>query len=291
MAMGCLVCFAQIGVVLGIYLKTKDENLKSIALPAFLSGIFGVTEPAIYGVTLPRIKFFILSCLGASITGLIVMMSGTVMYSFTGMGAFALLGMINSEHTSLFFPILAVVIPFAVSFAASFVLYKDEAPATANNAPAPAASADEPAKLTGRVEISAPIPGKVVSLESVPDETFSTGVLGNGFAVEPSEGKVYAPFDGECENLADTLHAMGLLSDSGVSVLIHVGLETVGLEGKPFRPHVKTGDRIKKGQLLLEFDMAAIKAAGCPTIVPVLVMNEDEVGDVVIENDTIVIGG
>ena len=106
-----------------------------------------------------------------------------------------------------------------------------------------------------------------------------------------SEGKVYAPFDGECENLADTLHAMGLLSDSGVSVLIHVGLETVGLEGKPFRPHVKTGDRIKKGQLLLEFDMAAIKAAGCPTIVPVLIMNEDEVGDVVIENDTIVIGG
>lgn len=291
MAMGCLVCFAQIGVVLGIYLKTKDENLKSIALPAFLSGIFGVTEPAIYGVTLPRMKFFILSCLGASITGLIVMMSGTVMYSFTGMGAFALLGMINSEHTSLFYPILAAIIPFAVSFAASFLLYKDETPATADNAPTPSERSDGPTKLTGKIEITAPVPGKVVPLESVPDETFSTGVLGNGFAVEPSEGKVYAPFDGECENLADTLHALGLLSDSGVSVLIHVGLETVGLEGKPFTPHVKTGDRIKKGQLLLEFDMAAIKAAGCPTITPVLVTNEDEVGDVAIENGTIIIGG
>lgn len=131
----------------------------------------------------------------------------------------------------------------------------------------------------------------MVPLETVPDETFSTGVLGSGFAVEPAEGKVYAPFDGECENLADTLHALGLLSDSGVSVLIHVGLETVGLEGKPFKAHVKTGDRIKKGQLLLEFDMEAIQAAGCPTITPVLVTNEDEVGKVTIETDTIVIGG
>lgn len=128
-------------------------------------------------------------------------------------------------------------------------------------------------------------------LSSVPDETFSTGVLGNGFAVEPAEGKVYAPFDGECENLADTLHALGLLSESGVSLLIHVGLETVGLEGKPFKAHIKTGDPIKKGQLLLEFDIGAIKAAGCPTITSVLVTNEDEVGEAKIEADKIMIGG
>lgn len=141
------------------------------------------------------------------------------------------------------------------------------------------------------MEISSPIPGKVMPLSSVPDETFSTGVLGNGFAVEPAEGKVYAPFDGECENLADTLHALGLLSESGVSLLIHVGLETVGLEGKPFKAHIKTGDPIKKGQLLLEFDIGAIKAAGCPTITSVLVTNEDEVGEAKIEADKIMIGG
>lgn len=116
-------------------------------------------------------------------------------------------------------------------------------------------------------------------------------MLGNGFAVEPAEGKVYAPFDGECENLADTLHALGLLSESGVSLLIHVGLETVGLEGKPFKAHIKTGDPIKKGQLLLEFDIGAIKAAGCPTITSVLVTNEDEVGEAKIEADKIMIGG
>lgn len=116
-------------------------------------------------------------------------------------------------------------------------------------------------------------------------------MLGNGCAVEPSEGKVYAPFDGQCEILADTLHALGLASASGVSLLIHVGLETVGLEGKPFKAHIKAGDPIRKGQLLLEFDMEAIKATGCPTITSVLVTNEDEVGEVRMEADKIVIGG
>ena len=128
------------------------------------------------------------------------------------------------------------------------------------------------------------------SLSQVPDETFSGGMLGHGFAVEPAEGKVYAPFDGVCEMMFDTLHAMGLRSDQGVALLIHVGLETVSLDGKPFTAHVKSGDRITKGQLLLEFDMDAIKAAGCPVITPVLVTNEDETGDVTVEHDRLIIG-
>ena len=288
MAIGCLVCFSQIGVVLAMYLKSKDEDLKALALPSFISGIFGVTEPAIYGVTLPRIKMFILSCVGGAVCGAFVMLTKTQMYSFSGLGAFAILGLLSPENPRVLTSVLCAVVPFAFSFAAAFVLYKES--------PAPAAASVEsdstlaPA-LTGRMEIASPIPGKVVPLETVPDETFSTGVLGNGIAAEPTEGKVYAPFDGECQNLADTLHALGLLSESGVSLLIHVGLETVGLEGKPFKAHVQTGDRIKKGQLLLEFDMDAIKAAGCPTITSVLVTNEDEVGDAKIEADKIVIGG
>lgn len=291
MAIGCTVSFAQIGVVLAMYLKSKDEDLKSIALPAFLSGIFGVTEPAIYGVTLPRIKMFVLSCVGGAVCGLFIMITNTMMYSFSGLGVFAILGLLNPENPHVLTAVLCAVVPFVFSFAAALVLYREKpASATAVDS-APVEDGEDRPKPAGRTEIPAPVPGKVVPLEMVPDETFSTGVLGSGFAVEPTEGKVYAPFDGECENLADTLHALGLLSDSGVSVLIHVGLETVGLEGKPFKAHVKTGDRIRKGQLLLEFDMEAIKAAGCPTIVPVLVTNEDEVGDAVIENDVIVIGG
>lgn len=287
MAMSCLVCFAQIGVVLGIYCKSKDEKLKSIALPAFISGIFGITEPAIYGVTLPRIKMFVLSCLSAGITGAIIMLADIKMYSF-GLGVFAILGVVNPENPNFIPPLLAVAVPFAVSFFIAYTLYKDETAA----APAGRVPADEtpaPAVVSGRVEIEAPVPGRVVPLSEVPDETFSEGLLGSGFAVRPSEGKVFAPFDGVCETLFDTLHAMGLRSDSGVAVLIHVGLETVSLDGRPFKAHIKSGERMKKGQLLLEFDIDAIQSEGCETITPVLVSNEDEIGEAVIEDNKIII--
>ena len=278
MAIGCTVSFAQIGVVLGMYLKSKDQGLKDVALPAFLSGVFGVTEPAIYGVTLPRIKFFILSCIGGGLTGAIIMLTDTQMFSFTGLGVFTLLGMV-SETQSMFWPIVACVVPFIFCFVLAFILFKDEV-------------AEAPAEIeaVAKTEIEAPVAGKVVALSEVPDATFADGLLGHGIAVEPSEGKVYAPFDGTCETMFDTLHAMGLQSENGISLLIHVGLETVGLNGAPFTAHVKSGDKIKKGQLLLEFDMDAIKAAGLPTITPVLVTNEDEVGEVTVENGRIIVG-
>ena len=294
MAIGCTVSFAQCGVVLAMYLKSKDDELKSLALPSFISGLFGVTEPAIYGVTLPRIKMFILSCVGGAVCGAFVMLTDTMMYSFSGLGIFAILGLLAPENPNVIVAVLCAVVPFVFSFAAAFVLYNEKASAAAEVQSSGTASASAPTAATqvsGPIVIEAPVPGKVVPITNVPDETFSTGVLGNGFAVEPSEGKVYAPFDGECETLSDTLHAMGLLSDSGVSVLIHVGLETVSLNGKPFTPHIKEGDRFRKGQLLLEFDMEQIKAAGFPTITPVLVTTEDEVGEIRIENDKIIIGG
>ena len=291
MGIACMVSFAQTGVVLAMYLRSKDDELKGLALPSFISGLFGVTEPAIYGVTLPRIKMFILSCVGGVVCGAFMMFTNTMMYSFSGLGVFSILGLLNPGNPNLPVAVLCAVVPFVFSFAAAYVLYRDEGPA-AEAAPAPAAAAaDTPAQAGGTTIIEAPVPGKVVPIDSVPDETFSTGVLGPGFAVEPSEGKVFAPFDGECENLFDTLHAMGLTSDSGVSVLIHVGLETVSLGGKHFKAHVKSGDRIKKGQLLLEFDMEQIKASGYPTITPVLVTNEDELTSVTVESDKIVVEG
>lgn len=295
MAMSCLVCFAQIGVVLGMYCKTKDGKLKSIALPAFISGIFGITEPAIYGVTLPRIKMFILSCFSAGITGAIIMLTGTKMYGF-GLGIFAVLGMVNPENPNFIPPLLAAVLPFAVSFIIAYVLHKDEILPVSDPVVLTANQTEQVVmedKITvdRRIVIEAPVAGKIVPISQVPDETFSSGILGNGFAVEPCEGKVYAPFDGICVTIFETLHAMGLESNTGVSLLIHVGLETVGLHGKPFKAHVKNGDRIKKGQLLLEFDIEEIKAAGCPVITPILVANESEVGKVTIEDNKIVIGG
>ena len=123
-----------------------------------------------------------------------------------------------------------------------------------------------------------------------PDQTFAAGVLGHGIAVEPSEGKVYAPFDGTCESVFDTKHALNLLSEDGVELLIHVGLETVSLQGEPFKAHVKGGEKIKKGQLLLEFDMDMIQNKGCKTVTPVIVTNEDDLAGVSVENGEIIVG-
>lgn len=232
---------------------------------------------------------FILSCLGGALTGLLTMISGTKLYAFTGLGVFTFFGFISPEQPGFIWPILIMAIPFLASFAISYVLYKDEEPA-AEHREADASAEKEVPVIKGRFEIEAPVPGKVVALSDVPDVTFAEGLLGNGFAVEPSEGKVYAPFDGTAVTVFETLHALGLQADNGVSILVHVGLETVGLNGAPFKAHIKQGDHFRKGQLLLEFDMDQIKAAGLPTITPVIVTNEDEVGDVVVENNKLVIG-
>ena len=128
-------------------------------------------------------------------------------------------------------------------------------------------------KLEG---IYAPIAGKAVAITEVPDPTFAEGMLGNGIAIEPTDGKVYAPCDATVDMMFDTGHAVSMTTESGVEILVHVGLETVGLEGKPFTVHVKDGDKVKKGQLLLEADLEAIKAAGLPIITPMVICNTDD---------------
>jgi len=136
-------------------------------------------------------------------------------------------------------------------------------------------------KLFGKKEtinpnhVYAPMAGKAVAITEVPDPTFAEGMLGNGIAIEPTEGKVYAPCDATVDMMFDTGHAVSLVSDNGIEILIHVGLETVSLEGKPFKIHVQNGQKVKKGALLLEADLEAIKAAGLPTITPVLICNTD----------------
>ena len=136
-------------------------------------------------------------------------------------------------------------------------------------------------KLFGKKEtinpnhVYAPMAGKAVAITEVPDPTFAEGMLGNGIAIEPTEGKVYAPCDATVDMMFDTGHAVSLVSDNGIEILIHVGLETVSLEGKPFKIHVQNGQKVKKGDLLMEADLEAIKAAGLPTITPVLICNTD----------------
>lgn len=294
MAIGCLCAFAQIGVVAAMLLRTKSARLKEVALPAFISGIFGVTEPAIYGVTLPRVKYFVVSCVGSAIMGAFLMVTGTLMYTFSGLGVFTLIGFVNPESPSLVMPLIAVVIAFVFSFVVTFVMYRDEGSdlEDARGASAVGDKGAAPAVAAGPTVIEAPVAGDVIDLAQVPDPAFSSGAMGPGLAVEPVEGVVRAPFDGVANVVFPTGHALGLTSDTGVELLIHVGMDTVNLEGRGFTSHVTQGQRVRKGEVLLEFDIDEIKAAGYSTIVPVIVTNGDDVGGVRVDlaTGTITVG-
>lgn len=267
--------FAQTGVVLAILLKTKNKKLRSIAIPAFISGIFGVTEPAIYGITLPRKKPFVLSCIGAAVGGGIAGFMGSKTYMMGGLGIFALPSSIGPEGMDRGF--YGIIISVVVSFVLGFVLmmiagFKDDEETkvlkTENS-------------LVKQEILVSPLKGEVKPLSEVKDEAFSKGALGKGIAIEPTEGKVISPIDGVLTTLFPTGHALGITSENGAEILIHIGMDTVQLEGKYFTPKAKQGDTVKAGDVLLEFDIKAIKEAGYSLITPVIITNSDKYLDVI----------
>lgn len=272
--------FAQTGAVLAIWLKTKNKKLKSLAAPAFISGIAGVTEPAIYGITLPKKKPFFITCGVAGVAGAVLTTLGVKSYQMAGMGVFGYTAYIDSANNDISGMVISMVVS-ALALVAAFVLvyltYKDDAPAKKETASS-SASASAAGKA-GTVE--SPVKGNVMALENVKDEVFSTGAMGKGIAVEPVEGKVYAPADGEITTFFPTGHAIGILTDTGAEILIHVGMDTVEMKGRGFTPKAKQGDRVKKGDLLLEFDMEKIKAEGHPVTTPIIITNTDDYADII----------
>ncbi len=270
--------FAQSGAVLAIMLKTKNKKTKSLAMPAFISGVAGVTEPAIYGITLPKKQPFIITCIVAAICGGGLMACGVTSYVSAGMGVFgytAYINTIDNDISGMIWSIVWSVIAFVLGFILVYITYKEDEPKK-KAAPAPAAAPAAAAVPAGKKVISAPLEGEIRILSEIEDPVFSSEALGKGCAIEPSKGEVYAPFDGTIEQVAETKHAVGLTGDNGLEVLIHVGMDTVELNGKGYEPQVKVGDKVKKGQLLLKFDMAAISAAGYKLTTPVVVTNTDD---------------
>lgn len=269
--------FAQTGVVLAILLKTKNTKLKSLSIPAFISGIFGVTEPAIYGITLPRKKPFILSCIAAGVGGAIIGLMGSKTYIMGGLGIFGIPSYISPQGIDKGFYgiIIGIVVSFVLGFALMlFAGLKDDSEEQAQN--------ENKENVTVKQEILvSPLKGTVTSLAQVKDEAFSKGALGKGIAIEPIEGKVVAPVDGVLTTLFPTGHALGITSEKGAEILIHVGMDTVQLEGKYFSPKVKQGDRIKAGQVILEFDIKSIKNEGYSLTTPVVITNSDSYLDVI----------
>ena len=274
--------FAQIGVVLAILIKTKNQKLKSISIPAFISGIFGVTEPAIYGVTLPKKKPFIISCIAAAVGGGIIGGFGVKGYIIGGLGIFGIPSYISPKgiDINLWGAIIAIVVSFVLGFLIMFFAgFKDDEEtdnkSTNNN------SSTKGETLVTQETVTSPIKGEVKALSEITDEAFSSGAMGKGIAIEPSEGKVYSPVDGVLTSLFSSGHAIGVTSNNGVDILIHVGKDTVKLKGKHFTAKVAQGDTVKKGQLLMEFDMAAIKEAGYTLTTPVIVSNTANYLDVI----------
>lgn len=269
--------FTQTAVVFAIWLKTKNKKLKRVALPAIISGIFGVTEPAIYGVTLPRVKFFIISCIGAGLSGAYLGLTNTLLWHLTGLGIFTIPGFIGGKvavGTILLNVIIALAIGSAFSFILTYVLYKDEE--INENETISTKNAD-----TYKTTIMAPIKGEVFDLSEAEDEAFALGTLGDGMLIKPTEGKVFAPVDGTVTVLFPTLHAIGITGDNGVEILIHVGFNTVQMDGKGFNAHIEQGDHVKKGQLLLDVDLKEIEKAGFSTQTPIIVSNSKDMMELI----------
>lgn len=280
LSLSFVASFAQTAVVMAIFIKTKDKKLKTLAIPSIISGFFGVTEPAIYGITLPRIKTFIISCIGGAVGGVLIGLFQIKAYIMGGLGVFGFFNFINpanGDASKVINAIIATVVGMVVSFVLTMILYKETEEIKAE------VKEDKKIEneLLAKEVIGSPLVGKLVPLSEVKDEAFAGGALGKGVAVLPYEGKVVSPVDGVLTTLFPTGHAIGITSDSGAEILIHIGMDTVQLEGKHFNAKVKQGEKIKKGQLLLEFDVEAIKNEGFEVITPVIVTNSQNYLEVI----------
>lgn len=254
---------SQGAAALAVAIKTKNKKTRSMALPASLSAFLGITEPAIFGVNVRFMRPFIAGMIGGAFGAAAASLMGV--YA-TANGVTGVFGFLITTDSFIGY-LLTFAVSAAVAFAASwFMGIREETP-------------DVPEKAkNGSADnvVYSPLEGRVVALDDVPDATFAEGVLGLGAAIEPTVGEVVAPADGEVSSIFDTHHAVGLTLDNGMELLIHVGINTVALNGEGFTAHVSEGDRVKRGQPLISFDKEFISSKGCPTITPVIISNADD---------------
>ena len=278
--------FAQFGACLAVALKVKNQKTKSVALPSALSASLGITEPAIFGINFRFMKPFIAGMIGGAVGSFFATwMHGVnakgeiVKFGATTYGVTGIPGIPAVNNIPMY--IVELCIAAGIAFAITWVIWKEDAPAKKAAEPAPAVPA-EPMPVVIRCangELRQPVEGKVIAREDIPDETFATGILGDGIGVDPASGVVIAPCDANVTSVFDTKHAITLESN-GMEVLIHIGVNTVNMNGDGFTAFVSEGDTVKAGQRLLGFDSAKIKAAGYSDCVVMLLTNSDDIDGV-----------
>ena len=275
-----MAVIAQAGAVFGVFVKARNKQTKNIALSAGVTGIFGITEPAIYGVNLRFKKPFICGCIAGAIGAVVGSFFNIAYYAYAGLPG--LLTVVNSITPDNPKSIIGMLLGAAISFFGAIALVQIVGigeKETNEEKQDKKIEEGQPILNMGVKEVKSPISGKVIALEKVDDPVFSSGAMGKGIAIEPMDNKVYAPFNGTIEFIADTKHAIGLLSEDGVEVLIHVGMDTVKMQGRGFNVKTSVNSKIKAGDLLLEFDRNAIEKEGYSLITPVVITNADNYED------------
>ncbi|MDE5966473.1 MAG: glucose PTS transporter subunit IIA, partial [Lachnospiraceae bacterium] len=280
--------FAQCAACLAVGLKAKNAKTKAVAIPSSLSAALGITEPAIFGVNLRFAKPLVCGIAGGAVGALLgsIMHIGATAYGVTGIP-----GYLTTLDYALQYTIVLAV-SFAIAFALTWIFWKeDEEDAkkaskkrNGENTGNPVEKKDENKQEnaneilqnTDENTIYAPLTGNVIPLEQIPDDTFASGVLGNGVGIEPQVGEVVAPFDGSIATITDTKHAIGLAGPNEMELLIHVGIDTVNMQGEGFELYVSEGDTVKAGQRLMTFSIDKIKENGYSTTTAVLLNNSDD---------------
>lgn len=268
--------FGQVGAALGVMLRTRDAKLKGLAASAVASGMFGITEPAVYGVTLPTKRPFIFGCIGGAIGGAIIGYYQTATYSFGLVNVFTFAQIIPSTgfDATVTGAIIGTICSFVFATIMTFLF------GVKNNQQEPVEAENSGAAAKLPVEICSPMTGKVLPLTEVNDVTFASELMGRGIAILPTEGRVVSPVNGVIESLFRTKHAIGIRSDDGAEILIHVGIDTVKLDGKFFTAQVEAGTIVNTGDCLLTFDMDGITNAGFDLTTPIIITNSDDYSNI-----------
>ncbi|TSJ92226.1 PTS beta-glucoside transporter subunit EIIBCA [Gilliamella apicola] len=269
-----IAVIGQVGAALGFYIKTRSKEMKGVSLSAFITGLFGITEPAIYGVNLRFKTPFIYGCVCGALGGIAAGFFTPYYYTYAALpGPLTIVNAINPEHYGSF---IGVALGSAIALFGPVLLLQifGTNETKANNVPV---EDDTPKIVIDEIDVTSPMIGKVYPLSEVPDPAFTQKLMGEGIAIEPTENHVYAPYNGKVTAVFESSkHAIGLTLDNGVELLIHVGIDTVNLTNNEFSYHVSMGQQVKTGDLLISFDPQAIKQAGYPLITPIIIVNTDQ---------------